>query len=97
MKRPQIKIEADRKRDGWVYNRVGTTAEWAALTQPLGLGEIVYDTTTNTVKVGDGVSLWAALPSISGGGGGGGSGGFMFDDGNASGDGEDFDLDDGGA
>jgi len=96
MKRPQIKIEADRKRDGWTYQRRGTEAEWAALTTPLGEGEIGYATDSNTIKVGDGTSLWGALPSISGGGGGG-SGGFMFDDGNASGDGEDFDLDDEGA
>jgi len=51
----------------------GTTAEWAASRHVLGTGEIGHDTTTGTLAVGNGVSLFAALPAI-GAGGTGGSG-----------------------
>jgi len=42
----------------------GTTAEWLASGHVLGVAEIGWDTTTNTVVVGNGVSLFAALPAI---------------------------------
>ena len=92
----RIKIEYDRKRDARFFGMVGTAAEWSAYEFPLGEGEFGWSTDTKVLKVGDGTSLWDALPSISGGSGGSGSGSFTLDDGGASGDG-DFILDDGGA
>lgn len=44
-----------------VGQRVGTTAEWAASTLILGLGEEGVNTTTEEVRVGDGVGLWSTL------------------------------------
>lgn len=41
--------------------RVGTTAEWAASTLVLGDGEVGFDTTLNTMKIGDGTNVWSAL------------------------------------
>ncbi len=89
MRRPQIKIEGDRKRDGWVYNRVATSAEWAAYPYPLELGEIGYDSTTNTIKIGNGTAMWGGLTSLSGG-----NGSVKLDDGSATIDGT-FIIDDG--
>jgi hypothetical protein len=43
--------------------RRGTTALWTAATSILASGEPGIDTTTGVVKVGDGVTLWAALSS----------------------------------
>ena len=49
-----------------VYGRFAnlslTSAQWAAITEPLKEGEIGYDTTLDKVKVGDGTSLWVDLP-----------------------------------
>jgi len=41
--------------------RRGTSAEWAAADPVLYDGEIGYNTTTNKVKVGDGVKKWSEL------------------------------------
>mgnify|MGYP003351088888 CR=1 FL=1 len=56
--------------------RSGTDTQWATgATGPscivLAKGELGYDTVNHVLKVGDGVSCWVNLPSISGGGGGG--------------------------
>lgn len=42
--------------------------EWAAETRPLGRFELGIDTTSGQMKLGDGVSLWAALPVLDTGG-----------------------------
>lgn len=42
--------------------RRGTAAQWTSSNPVLGLGEIGYETDTRRSKVGDGASLWAALP-----------------------------------
>lgn len=42
--------------------RSGTSAEWAATTLTLGLGELGVNTDTGEVRVGDGSSAWSALP-----------------------------------
>lgn len=42
--------------------RIGDTAAWTGATQALANGEIGYDTEKHELKVGDGTSLWAALP-----------------------------------
>ncbi len=44
--------------------RRGTTQQWASSTRVLQLGELGLDTTLNKVKVGNGSSLWSALPWI---------------------------------
>lgn len=49
-----------------------TTAQWTAFNPVLKAGEPAYDLTTDTVKIGDGVSTWTALTALGGGGGGGG-------------------------
>lgn len=46
-----------------VGQRTGTTAEWAASTLILALGEEGLNTDNEDVRVGDGVSLWANLSS----------------------------------
>ena len=45
--------------------RSGTSAEWAAVgtTEILARGELGYDTTTLTLKVGDGTTVWNDLPT----------------------------------
>lgn len=40
----------------------GTTAQWAASSLVLADGEPGFDTTIKRTKMGDGVSLWGALP-----------------------------------
>jgi hypothetical protein len=44
--------------------RRSTTLEWAASTKILGSGELGLDVTLNKIKVGNGTSLWSALPYI---------------------------------
>jgi len=44
--------------------RRSTTAQWASSTKILGAGELGLDTTLNKIKVGNGTSLWSALPFI---------------------------------
>lgn len=41
--------------------RSGTTAEWAASTLVLGLGEIAVNDTTGEVRIGDGTNVHSAL------------------------------------
>lgn len=44
--------------------RRGTAAAWAAATIPLAAGEPGIATDTHIMKIGDGTSLWAALPTV---------------------------------
>ena len=44
--------------------RRGTTTEWNSSTKILELAELGLDTTLNKIKVGNGSSLWSALPYI---------------------------------
>lgn len=41
--------------------RRGTTAEWAAANPTLASGEPGLDTTTGTLKIGDGITAWLSL------------------------------------
>lgn len=51
-----------------VPTRSGSTADWAASTAPiLGVGEIGIDTDLGIVKIGDGATAFASLPSQAGG------------------------------
>lgn len=43
----------------------GTAAQWAASTRVLKSGEPGYETDTGIFRIGDGVSLWPALPAVS--------------------------------
>lgn len=43
--------------------RKGTTSEWAASEYVLKAGEWGYDTEAKIAKIGDGVSVWSALPA----------------------------------
>lgn len=44
--------------------RRGTTSQWSSSTRVLQQGEIGLDSTLNKIKVGNGSSLWSALPFI---------------------------------
>lgn len=44
--------------------RRGNTAEWTADNPVLDPGEPGYDETSNELKVGDGVTAWSSLPSV---------------------------------
>ena len=44
--------------------RRGTTAQWAASTRQLKLGELGIDTTLNKIKAGNGTAIWNNLPYI---------------------------------
>lgn len=57
--------------DTRIQVRRGTASEWAAKNPILGNGEPGYDTTNKLLKIGDGVTSWGSLATISGGGGGG--------------------------
>lgn len=46
--------------------RRGTTAQWAATSSILKLGEPGYDTDLKVLKIGDGVSGWTSLNPIAG-------------------------------
>ncbi len=49
---------------------MGTSAEWAAATgRILLMGQLGYESTTDVLKVGDGVSAWSALPAVGASGG----------------------------
>ena len=50
--------------------RRDTAANWASNNPTLSEGEIGYDTTNKTLKVGDGTTAWDTLPDIQSGGGG---------------------------
>lgn len=45
-------------------SRQGTTAEWESSSYILKSGEIGYDTESGVIKMGDGASLWSALPAF---------------------------------
>ena len=45
--------------------RRDTAANWTSTNPILGAAEIGYETDTNKFKIGDGASLWSALPSYS--------------------------------
>ena len=49
-----------------MQQRRGTAAEWASTNPVLALGEIGFDTTSQFIKVGDGVTPWEDLDSVSG-------------------------------
>jgi len=49
-----------------VQIRRGTTTQWAQSTVILKVGEIGIDRTLNKLKIGNGTSLWSALPFIVG-------------------------------
>jgi hypothetical protein len=44
--------------------RRGTTAQWAASTKVMKLGELGIDTTLNKIKTGNGIAVWNNLPYI---------------------------------
>ena len=48
-------------RDDLIQLRAGTAAQWTAVNPVLKFGEPGLETDTNRVKVGDGVTAWAAL------------------------------------
>lgn len=45
--------------------RRGTAAQWAARNPILAEGELGVDTTTDTLRIGDGVTAWSGLPTLS--------------------------------
>lgn len=44
--------------------RRDVSTEWNKLNPILALGEIAYETTTNRLKIGDGLSFWSGLPYV---------------------------------
>ncbi len=50
-----------------IRHRRGTTTQWASSTYILKVAELGFDTTLKKFKVGDGVSLWSALPFMEAG------------------------------
>jgi len=44
--------------------RIATSAQWNVSTKVLSIGELGLDTTLNKLKVGNGSSLWSALPYL---------------------------------
>lgn len=50
--------------------RVDTETNWESANPVLAAGEPGWDSTNLLLKIGDGVTFWTDLPSISGGGGG---------------------------
>ncbi len=44
--------------------RQGTAAQWEATNPVLAAGEIGYDTTNGTTKIGDGKTTWSKLPAF---------------------------------
>lgn len=47
-----------------IWLRSGTSEEWSAANPKLGLGEIVYDTTKQAIKIGTGTNLFNELEYI---------------------------------
>lgn len=47
-----------------IWLRSGTLIEWTTSDPILGVGEIVYDSTTNSIKIGDGVHKFSQTPYI---------------------------------
>jgi hypothetical protein len=53
------------KDELWIMNfNKGDTAHWATQARPLEEGEPGYNTETKDLKIGDGVTAFADLPSI---------------------------------
>jgi hypothetical protein len=48
-----------------MLQRRGTASQWSTANTVLGVGEIGFAIDTNVTKVGDGVTAWNSLPSIS--------------------------------
>jgi hypothetical protein len=46
--------------------RRDTAANWASVNPILDSGEAGYETDTNKMKIGDGISTWSALPYFGG-------------------------------
>ena len=44
--------------------RRDTSANWASVNPVLASGELGFDTTTATLKVGDGVTAWLSLAAL---------------------------------
>lgn len=62
---------------GYVQLRRGTTEQWASPVNGVPQdGELIKNTTTGALKLGDGITPEASLPAI---GSGGGGGGFAYD------------------
>lgn len=57
--------------DAQICVRRDTAANWAASSTILLNGEVAYDTTNNKIKIGNGSSLWSALPYLTDATGGG--------------------------
>lgn len=57
-------------REDFIKFRRDSSDGWAVSTEALALGEPGYDYTNRVLKIGDGLSLWSALPGSGGGGGG---------------------------
>lgn len=49
--------------------RRGAATAWASANPTLAQGELGYDITNDTVKIGDGATPWSSLPGLGGGGG----------------------------
>ena len=47
-----------------IITRNDTAANWASSTIPLALSQFGYDTTNKILKIGDGSTLWANLPTL---------------------------------
>jgi len=58
-----------------MQQRRGTAAEWASTNPVLALGEIGFDTTNLNIRIGDGVTAWDELETVSGPEGPAGPGG----------------------
>ena len=48
-----------------IQNRRATAAQWTAANPVLAAGEIGFEIDTNSIKVGDGLTAWINLPSLS--------------------------------
>lgn len=54
-----------QKTVNWkMRQRQGTAAQWESVNPVLAAGEFGYDTTNNKLKIGDGVTAWNSLPTI---------------------------------
>lgn len=49
-----------------LWSRRGTAAEWTSANPTLAAGEVGFETDTNRVKIGDGITPWNTLDYISG-------------------------------
>lgn len=49
-----------------MQQRRATSSEWDTLNPVLAVGEIGYDTTNDSIRIGDGETQWNSLPTVSG-------------------------------